>query len=235
MTRIAWVTAALLLVSVACHTPRGTGDFRGHDSIRSEAPSATAQPPAGRQAVAQKDRNKAPDDTVVWHAPPRITGSRGYALPEYTEEVFQKRISLTVKDAELENVIRLLARQAGLNIVMNPAHVQGRVTVQLRDVPIGAALQAILRTNGLDLVRDSGNAFRVSPVGALRRNARLEQVVVHVPLSWVSAVEVKKILDPVVDGEIVADTMTNSVIIADTPKKVEEIVRIIRGKDINAK
>ena len=198
-----------------------------------------ARPPQKPRPSAAVEKTEAPEKAVVPEmatiARPKITGARGFELTDLGDERFQKRISLSVKEADLENVIRLLARHAGLNVVINPAEVKGRVTVELHDVSVGAALIAILRSNGLELIREGGGTSRVAPGRAARRNPGREKTVVHVPLNWVPAAEVKKALDPVVDGEIVADTLNNSLIIAGPPKEVEEIVNIIRGKDERTK
>ena len=58
-----------------------------------------------------------------------------------------ERISIDVRDAELGNVLRMLARQNGLNIVA-PEEAKTRITVSLRNVTVEQALESILRANG---------------------------------------------------------------------------------------
>ncbi|KPL12984.1 hypothetical protein AMJ85_00650 [candidate division BRC1 bacterium SM23_51] len=161
----------------------------------------------------------------------KITGGRGYEFIDLTEEVFQKQVSLTFKEADLQNAIRILARHAELNLVMDPSDVKGRLTVELNNVPVGGALAGILRAHKLDLVRETGGIYRVVPSRLVRRERIVEEITVHIPLNWVPAEEVKKILDPVIDGEIGADTLGNSLIITDTPLKIEEIANVIRRMD----
>ena len=161
----------------------------------------------------------------------RITGSRGYEFVDLTEEIFQKQVTLKFKDAELQNAIRILSRYAELNVVMDPRDAAGQLTVELTDVPVGAALASILRTNKLELIRESGGIYRVVPSRNVRREQQVEEITVHIPLNWVSATEIKAILDPIVDGDITADTMGNSIIITDTPLKIEEIANVINKID----
>src|SRR5262245_9459413 len=73
-----------------------------------------------------------------------------------------RRISLDFKDAEIQNVLRLLADVSKLNIVA-AEDVKGRVTIKLRNVPWDQALDIILRAKGLDKTRN-GNIIRVAPV-----------------------------------------------------------------------
>ena len=54
------------------------------------------------------------------------------------------RISLDLKDADLKDVFRLMARISGLNVVVAP-EVQGRLTMTLRDVPWDQALDIICK------------------------------------------------------------------------------------------
>ena len=57
-------------------------------------------------------------------------------------------ITLSLKDADLKDVIKTFATLTGLNIVVDPA-VSGTVTVELRDVPWDQAFELILTINGL--------------------------------------------------------------------------------------
>ena len=70
-----------------------------------------------------------------------------------------ERISLSLKDADLAEVLRSFARLAGFNLVLDPS-VRGAVTVELRDVPWERALEVILQTHGLG-IEDDGAVWRV--------------------------------------------------------------------------
>lgn len=62
---------------------------------------------------------------------------------------FDITVTLNFKDAELVNVLRLLSKQNGLNIIAGE-DVTGRVTANLQDVSLGDALDALLKVNGYD-------------------------------------------------------------------------------------
>lgn len=57
-------------------------------------------------------------------------------------------ISLSLKDADLREVLRSFARLTDMNLILDPA-VQGKVTVELTDVPWDQALWAILKIHRL--------------------------------------------------------------------------------------
>lgn len=70
-------------------------------------------------------------------------------------------ISLSLKDADLVEVLRSFAKMTGANLIIDP-DVKGSVTVELKDVPWDQALDAILKSNGLGM-EVSGNVRSVQP------------------------------------------------------------------------
>jgi type II secretory pathway component GspD/PulD (secretin) len=100
---------------------------------------APPQQPSAAQTSVSETRAAAP-------APPHytITVCPGRDEPRWKGE----RIDLSLRDADLVEVLRSFAKLGRFNLVLDPA-VKGRVTVELRDVPWDAALAVILRTHGL--------------------------------------------------------------------------------------
>ncbi|HVR29254.1 MAG TPA: secretin and TonB N-terminal domain-containing protein [Thermoanaerobaculia bacterium] len=74
-------------------------------------------------------------------------------------------ISLSVRNADLVEVVRSLAKISGLNLIVDPA-VRGTVTAELHDVPWHRALAVILRTQGLGMEID-GRVVTVAPPARL--------------------------------------------------------------------
>lgn len=60
-------------------------------------------------------------------------------------------IDLDVQDADIRNVLRLLAEVGGVNIVVND-QVKGKVTLRLKNVPWDQALDLLVSTYGLGMV-----------------------------------------------------------------------------------
>ena len=93
-----------------------------------------------------------------------ISAASGRSRANLPGEPPQRNISLGVKEAPLEEVIRWIARKAALNVVVPVDLVRGRrVTAELDDVPATEALRSILRTHGLELILDSDGLRRVVP------------------------------------------------------------------------
>ena len=68
-------------------------------------------------------------------------------------------ISLSLRDAPLDEVLRTFAKLASFNLVIQPG-VHGTVTCELHDVPWDQALYVILKTQGLGAEID-GNVWMV--------------------------------------------------------------------------
>jgi type II secretory pathway component HofQ len=83
--------------------------------------------------------------------------------PRYTGEL----ITLSLKDADIRDVIKTFAVLTDLNIVVDPS-ARGSVTLELRDVPWDQAFELILRINGLDY-HMTNNVVYVAPPAKLAR------------------------------------------------------------------
>lgn len=97
-------------------------------------------------------------------------------------------ISMSLKDSDVTEVLRSIARLADLNIVIQPG-VTGPVTVELDRVPWDQALEQILKVNNLGQQLE-GNILRIAPVAQLELEARqlqtLEQAkALSVPLATI--------------------------------------------------
>jgi len=76
-------------------------------------------------------------------------------------------ISMDVTQAYLEDVLKLLSKQAGMNFVASEAVKEKKVTLFFDQVPISDALDSILKANGLAITAKEGkNLFVVTESGA---------------------------------------------------------------------
>ena len=86
-----------------------------------------------------------------------------------------RKLSLDFKDADIKNILRLIAEVSNLNIIVAD-EVTGKITMRLVDVPWDQALDIILQSKNLDK-RQIGNVVRIAPVDLLRKEdqARLQE------------------------------------------------------------
>ncbi|MFV1956830.1 MAG: type IV pilus secretin PilQ [bacterium] len=160
--------------------------------------------------------------------------------PMYTGEL----ITLDFQDAELKNVIRLIAEVSGLNIITSD-DVGGRISMRMVNVPWDQALDVILKTKGLGQVREL-NVVRIAPMQKLEsertaaRKAKEAQMKAEdlqlkiVPLSYSKADEVVGQLTGFLSsrGTINTDRRTNSLIVKDLEENIDRIVRLVEKLDI---
>ncbi len=149
------------------------------------------------------------------------------AAPQSPDPRPETRISIDFKDADILDVIRLMAEVGNFQVVVDPG-VSCKLTLKLKEVPWDAALDVVLRSCGLGQDADNG-IVRVAPVAKLteeaaaRRKLAEEQKLdrplrtTRYRLSYAKAAElaplIKKFLSP--RGEVVIDPRTNTLIITD--------------------
>jgi type IV pilus assembly protein PilQ len=154
-----------------------------------------------------------------------------------------KKISLDFQDADLANVLRLLADVSGLNIVIG-TDVRGKVTIKLINVPWDQALSIILKMNNLGQVRE-GNILHIDTLDNISRQlskeaaAREAEVIAEelmtriLPVNYAEAEELSKTLQKSLSprGSITVDPRTNTLIIKDVQKQIEEILELASNLD----
>ncbi|MGI8907821.1 MAG: secretin N-terminal domain-containing protein [Candidatus Sumerlaeaceae bacterium] len=139
-------------------------------------------------------------------------------------DVYNRRVNITTPpDTEVAEVVRLLAERAALNFVYAEGVIRGRVTLNLRDVPLGVALQSLLSAQDLAIIREGANVMRIAP----RKDVRPGQIdsrTIYIKLNWVPAEALEKTLADVLGssggGTIKAHTESNTLIITDTAPNV---------------
>lgn len=180
-----------------------------------------------------------PSQPSTFYVPPserEETSTQTPGIPR--EDIFSQLVTLRFKDADLQNVIRLIAQKTGLNVIMARDQVAGTITVNLEDVPLGAALDAILKTHGLAFVRETGDIVRIVPRSEIQA-AEIELKTVHVPVNWVPASKLAETLRPFLSSaegaQIQPDSESNALIITDTPPNVETLILLEEKLDVPEK
>ena len=78
-----------------------------------------------------------------------------------------RKVSLDFKDADIKNILRLIAEVSNLNIITGD-DVQGKISMRLVDVPWDQALDVILQSRSLGKSQ-VGNVLRIAPVDTLKK------------------------------------------------------------------
>jgi type IV pilus assembly protein PilQ len=175
--------------------------------------------------------------------------SSGQTLTGAKKQYFGEPISLSLKDADVREVLRSFAKISGLNIVIQPG-VRGTVTVELESVPWDQALDQILKINNLGYELD-GNIMRIAPVSVLEQEARRAQSLsqaqsLSIPLrtvvkrlSYSTAGEVAALLRQggaggilSQRGTVIIDARTNTLIIKELPNYIDTVLAVIDTLDV---
>jgi type IV pilus assembly protein PilQ len=173
-------------------------------------------------------------------------GEAGAFMPSMAAQAGRytgRRIDLDLKDADIHNVLRLLADVGRVNVVTSD-NVAGTVTIRMRNVPWDQALDVVLQSKNLGMVRQ-GNLLRVAPLADLekeremaiaRRKQELELAPVEtrlVPVSYATANEIqvraREMLSP--RGSIAVDDRTNVLIVRDVAGNLNQIEELVRSLD----
>ena len=154
-----------------------------------------------------------------------------------------RKLSLDFKDADIKNILRLIAEVSNLNIIVAD-EVTGKITMRLVDVPWDQALEIILLSKHLDK-RQTGNVVRIAPVEALRREdqasleeqkskERLEPMVSElIPVNYATAKEIMPQVKSILSerGDVKVDDRTNTLIIKDIAKSIPAAKNLVKFLD----
>ncbi len=154
-----------------------------------------------------------------------------------------RRIDIDLKDADIHNVLRLLADTGHVNVV-TADDVAGTITIRMHNVPWDQVLDVVLQAKGLGMVRQ-GNLIRVAPLAQLQKERELRLAAQKqeyeltpletrlIPISYAQADEIqaraKELLSP--RGSIAVDERTNVLITRDIPANLNYIEELIRSLD----
>jgi len=187
-------------------------------------------------AKSDGDRERASEPAEAGAFAPNLLGQtkRGFT---------GRRIDLDLKDADVHNVLRLLADVGQVNIV-TADNVSGTVTIRMRNVPWDQALDVVLQAKGLGVVQRA-NMLRVAPLADLEKErelqiARRQQEVKLAPLetrlipvSYAQASEIQDRAKPLLSerGSIAVDDRTNVMIVRDLAGNLNQIEELTRSLD----
>jgi type IV pilus assembly protein PilQ len=184
------------------------------------------------------------DDQYVVELQPLKKGQAQLQKPKYTGE----RLTLNFQDIAVRAVLQLLADASGQNIVVSDS-VAGSVTLRLQNVPWDQALAIILQTKGLG-ERKEGNVILVAPQAELAAREKAELAAQHavqqleplhseyLQINYAKAADLAALIKSQSNsllskrGNVAVDDRTNTLLLQDTPERLEQINRLVARLDI---
>jgi type IV pilus assembly protein PilQ len=247
---------ASLLVRV--HESIGAGSMPEQDSTNvhtSAAPSAAGDLPLIESA--QGGRHKV--QPVVHQTTPgfRVRPIQMMAEPDAVEKHTPKddlvvgetryvgrRISLDFQQADISNVLRLIAEVSGFNIVIGDG-VKSKVTMKLVSVPWDQALDMILKMNGLGKIKQ-GNILWIDTLSNIAKQedeeARAKDAKVKAEdlvdrVFYIRNLQATELMTSLRQnlsprGLMQISTGTNALVVRDTETKMAVLKQLIDGLDL---
>lgn len=151
-------------------------------------------------------------------------------------EESRQRITMDLKGVDILDVLKILSKQTGLNIVAG-RDVQGSVTLFLQNIDAWNALRKILETANLAFVKEEGIIRVVTEkeyeqlFGKPFYDYRRAQTFT---LKFAKATDVAELLGEIKTslGRIIVDDRTNTIVVYDIPQTLEEVSKIVSDMDV---
>lgn len=130
-------------------------------------PAPRAKAPAAPRAAEELAPPAAPADDMVTEIPPSDAEKRG------AKKLYKgRRVTLEFSDADIRKIFQLIAEVSNLNFLIAD-DVTGTISIKLVNVPWDQALDVILDSKDLAMVRD-GNIVQIKPRSKLQNQADAE-------------------------------------------------------------
>ncbi|MFH2137209.1 MAG: secretin N-terminal domain-containing protein [Candidatus Omnitrophota bacterium] len=144
------------------------------------------------------------------------------------QESQEGMISVEFKDADVQDVFRVLSLKGNVNIVSDP-DVKGLISIHITDVPWEKILDVICRTYSYAYERE-GNIIRVTTLD----KQGLETLITEVfPLNYARAQDVVFAVEEMKSerGKVKFDARSNLIIVTDIPTNIYKIGKVIQRLD----
>jgi type IV pilus assembly protein PilQ len=216
------------------------------EKISQKGPKVAKGVPAPTEKVAEKEAAAlAEKEAQKEQVPPEPLREKESILETLAEQkrYTGRKLSLDFKDADINNILRLIAEVSDLNIIA-AEDVKGKVTIRLVDVPWDQALDIILQSNDLGKVK-IGNVIRVAPIDKLKKEEedalaarrakeKLEDLSTElIPVNYATAKELEPQVKDILTsrGIVTVDERTNVLIVKDIKSAIDEAKDLVASLD----
>lgn len=226
------------------------------DRVSSQSEVSSLRNPAVSPSVSPRRERVSPASGTDSHAPPGRVGRRSAPISETRRPVAPvsdkgERVVINFDQADLVEVIRTLAELLEINYILGTG-VQGAVTIhtagELDRRELFSVFFQILEVNGLTAVKEGG-LFKILPLQDAPRMSIAEgidsdgrplpssqRVVMQIiPLDFISADEMAKILTPFIssEGTILSNPDANTLLLVDKDVNVLKALRLVETFDVD--
>ncbi|MBC5824645.1 MAG: AMIN domain-containing protein [Candidatus Eremiobacteraeota bacterium] len=158
--------------------------------------------------------------------------------PSGMQQMFpaQRNISLDVKNADILDVLKVLARQSGQNIITTQS-VKGAVTVSLHGVALPEALDLIVRSNGLDYRKVRTVYIVGTPEDLAKQFGAAGQgtQTIAFPIRYADPISLAKQLATAIPAtSFTVDSRSNTLLVSGSPEVIQSARNFLALADIAA-
>jgi type IV pilus assembly protein PilQ len=232
------ITIGLLLL-LAWTAPASAADPAEEQSPALPAAVQTAPAAVQEQPAAASTAEPAVSEPVPAAQPPAPAPAEDPSAPSPVKRAellspvqqrMQQTVSVDFRDTPIDDVLRILARQANVDIIKSPK-VEGTVTATLNDVPLVEALTNILEAHGYSYIT-SENMIRVMPATDII-DVREKMVSRVYRITYADVKELEMALRKFISeqGSISANPGTSNIIVTDVESKIKAIDTFIEEID----
>ena len=150
------------------------------------------------------------------------------------DAVLAQPITANFRDTDIADVLAILARRAGVNVVGGTV-ITGNVTLYLKDVPLRQAMDLALQQNNLGIIQD-GNVFRIVTLQEAQAANRISRTIY---LANADPDELSGTLESVIVNtmdasltSISTNKTTRVLIISGPPARVNELAALANELDV---
>jgi general secretion pathway protein D len=144
------------------------------------------------------------------------------------------KVSLQFRDAPTKMVFEVLARQTGINFILDKdVKSDGKTTIFVQDVPIEEAIDLVLNQNNLARQILSTNMVLIYPNTPAKQKDYEEQIVHTFYLTNAVPKDVESMLKSMLGAKtLFVDERTNVVVMRDTPDAVRMAEKLVASIDV---
>ena len=225
--------------------------------IRLDFNKTSVKPPAKTITAARLAKTTVAAKQIRREVEP-VVGLPGAPKPKKYRRYTGERITLDFANADIKNILKLIGEVSKLNLVWGP-EVKGTVSMRLKNVPWDQALDIVLESNDLGMMRE-GNIIWITTKGKIRNLEKERQeklkaehesikaakaavkeaeeaeplVTGYITVNYADVKDIKKLIDENVKGprgKISVDTRSKTIIYTDIAANIQEARALKKKQD----
>lgn len=184
------------------------------------------------------------DNVKLKNSPsPSLTGSVGVDTMKINSSAYitqsNQKITLSLRDSDVKQVLRMFATKAKMNIIFHDS-VNGKITLDLIEIPINDAFELVLDTMDLTYYKD-GKTLVVAKNDSNVAVSVSKRNLTTIPVKYVNAVDIADFLNKNIFGQkmlglstgeiVTVNSLTNELIIFGSDADVDAATKIIEKFD----